>query len=55
MTKPVRYDGAITLRAAPEIIKQIHVIAKRRGTKPSEWIRNAVSLALQIERGDAED
>jgi hypothetical protein len=54
MTKPIKYDSAITIRANPDVIAAIHVAARKRDTKPSEWVRNAISLALQIERGDAE-
>jgi len=49
--KPIRYDTAITIRANPEVIETIHTLAKKRGTKPSEWIRNAISLAIDLETG----
>jgi predicted transcriptional regulator len=51
MTKPIRYNTAITIRANPEVIETIHKLAKARSTKPSEWIRNAISLAIELENG----
>ena len=50
-TRPIRYDSAITIRANPGVISEIAAAARRRDTRPSEWVRNAISLALQIERG----
>jgi hypothetical protein len=48
----IRYNAALVIRASPQTIEQIHAAARKRDTRPSEWIRNAVSLALQIENGD---
>jgi hypothetical protein len=51
----IRYSAALVIRASPAIIEQIHAAARKRNTRPSEWLRNAVALALAIERGDVED
>jgi hypothetical protein len=50
--KAVKYDSALCLRASPLVIALIKEAAHRRGTKPSEWIRNACHLALNVEGFD---
>jgi hypothetical protein len=52
-TKAIRYDSALTIRANPGVIAQIHAAALKRETKPSQWIRDSINLVLSIERGDA--
>jgi uncharacterized protein (DUF1778 family) len=39
------------IRIDPEIIELINAAAKRRRTRPSQWIRDAVNLALELEAG----
>jgi predicted DNA-binding protein len=51
MTKAIAYTKMIAIRAAPETIEQIHKLAKKRRIKSSEWVRNALELAIQIENG----
>jgi hypothetical protein len=52
-TEPVSYSaGYLSTRASSDMIAAVHAIAKQRGVKPSEWLRSAISLALQIERGE---
>jgi predicted transcriptional regulator len=53
MTTAIQYDGAITIRANSDVIAAIHAAARKRDTKPSQWIRDALNLVLSIERGDA--
>jgi len=55
MTTAIKYDSAITIRANPDVIRQIHAAARKRETKPSQWIRDSINLVLSIERGEAED
>jgi hypothetical protein len=49
-TRPIQYNSNINIRANPGVIAEIHAAARRRDTRPSEWVRNAISLALQLER-----
>lgn len=41
----------IGLRIDPEIIELIAAAAKRRRTKPAQWLRDAINLALDLENG----
>jgi hypothetical protein len=50
-TRPIRYNAALVIRANPGVIAQIHAAALRRDVKPSQWIRDSISLALQLENG----
>ncbi len=47
MAEPVRYSDTITLRCQPEVSALLHQAAHRRGSKPSEYVRQALRLALQ--------
>jgi hypothetical protein len=49
MTEPVRYSGSMTWRDEPAMIAAANRAAKARSTKPSEWVRQAVRTALQLE------
>jgi hypothetical protein len=49
MVEPVRYSGTITWRDQPSIAAAVDCAAKARGTKPSEWLRQAVRTALQLD------
>jgi hypothetical protein len=46
MSEPVRYSDTITARCQPEVTVLIDRAARRRLTKPSEWLRQAVVAAL---------
>jgi hypothetical protein len=54
MTDTIKYDGAIYIRANAGTIAEIKACARRRGTKTSTWVRDALTLVLQLERGAAE-
>jgi predicted transcriptional regulator len=54
MTTAIKYDGAITIRANADVIRGIHQAARKRDTKPSQWIRDALNLVLSIERGEVD-
>jgi uncharacterized protein (DUF1778 family) len=41
----------IGLRIDPETIGLINAAAKRRRTKPAQWMRDALNLALELENG----
>jgi uncharacterized protein (DUF1778 family) len=48
-TKPRR--AQVGLRLDPEIIELINAAAKRRRTRPAQWMRDALNLALELENG----
>lgn len=54
MTEPVRYSGSITWRDEPAIHAAVDRAAKARRTKPSEWLRQAIRTALQLDGIDPE-
>lgn len=49
MTEAVRYSGSITWRDEPAIHAAVDRAAKARRTKPSEWLRQAIRTALQLD------
>ena len=49
MAEPVRYSDNVTIRCQPEITRLIDRAARARGTKPSEYVRQALLAGL---RGD---
>jgi hypothetical protein len=55
MTKivPVQHNDVVTIRASAELLLTIRRLALARGTKPSEWIRNALTLVVDMETGSA--
>ena len=47
MTEPVRYSDSVTIRCQPEITALVDRAARAKGTKPSEWTRQALLAALR--------
>lgn len=47
MTEPVRFSGTISIRVQPEITALVDRAARARGSKPSEWTRQALLAALR--------
>lgn len=47
MTEPVRFSDSITIRVQPEITALVDRAARARGSKPSEWTRQALLAALR--------
>jgi hypothetical protein len=47
MAEAVRYSDSLTIRCQPGITELVERAALKRGTKPSEWHRQAVLSALQ--------
>ncbi len=43
------YTGAVTVRFQPEVVALADQAARRRGTKPSDYIRQAVLAALRAD------
>jgi hypothetical protein len=51
MTDAIKYDASIYIRAPAGVVAEIKAAARRRDTKPSQFVRDALSLALSIESG----
>jgi uncharacterized protein (DUF1778 family) len=49
MMNPKR--SQIGLRVDAEIIELINAAAKRRRTKPAQWLRDAINFVLDVENG----
>lgn len=47
MSDPVRFSDSITIRCQPEITALVDRAARARGSKPSEWTRQALLTALR--------
>src|SRR3954468_10694196 len=47
MHEPVRFSDSITIRCQPEITALVDRAARAKGSKPSEWARQALSEALR--------
>jgi hypothetical protein len=47
MNEPVRFSDSITIRCQPEITALVDRAARAKGSKPSEWARQALSEALR--------
>ena len=47
MTEPVRFSDNITIRVQPEITALVDRAARAKGSKPSEWTRQALLEALR--------
>lgn len=45
--EPVRFSDSITIRCQPEITALVDRAARAKGSKPSEWARQALSEALR--------
>ena len=52
MGEAVRYSGTITTRCQPEVAALIDEAARRRCSKPAEYVRQAVLAALQADGFD---
>jgi hypothetical protein len=52
MNEPVRFSDSITIRCQPEIAALVDRAARAKGSKPSEWARQALLAGL---RGDGFD
>ena len=47
MTEPIRFSDSITIRCQPEITALVDRAARAKGSKPSEWARQALAEALR--------
>jgi predicted transcriptional regulator len=47
MTEPVRFSDSITIRVQPEITALVDRAARAKGSKPSEWTRQALMEGLR--------
>jgi predicted transcriptional regulator len=47
MTEPVRFSDSITIRVQPEITALVDRAARAKGSKPSEWARQALLEGLR--------
>ena len=47
MTEAVRFSDSITIRVQPEITALVDRAARARGSKPSEWTRQALLAGLR--------
>ncbi|MBR1145083.1 hypothetical protein [Bradyrhizobium sp. AUGA SZCCT0431] len=52
MTEPVRYSGTKAWRDQPEVWELVDRAAVAKGTKPSEWLRQAVRTVLRADGFD---
>lgn len=52
MAEAVRYSDSLTIRCQPGITELVERAARKRGTKPSEWHRQAVLKALHLDGFD---
>lgn len=47
MSEPVRFTDSMTIRCQPEIPALVDRAARAKGSKPSEWTRQAILEALR--------
>jgi hypothetical protein len=47
MSEPVRFSDHITIRVQPEVAALVDRAARAKGTKPSEWARQALIETLR--------
>lgn len=52
MTEPVRFSDSITVRLPPEITALVDRAARCKGSKPSEWTRQALLAGLRADGFD---
>lgn len=52
MSDPVRYSDTLTLREEPEVLVMIRMAARKRGQKPSEWVRQCHRMGLRLDGFD---
>jgi hypothetical protein len=49
MPEPVRFSDNITIRVQPEIAALVDRAARTKGSKPSEWTRQALMAGLRAD------
>jgi hypothetical protein len=49
MAEPVHFSSTLTTRCQPEIAESVGQAASRRGSKPSEYVRQTVLAALRAD------
>jgi hypothetical protein len=47
-TKPVRYTSLFALKMDPAVLDLVHEASREAGIKPSQFVRSAIALALQM-------
>jgi len=52
MSEPIRFSDHIAIRVQPEVTKAVDRAARARGTKPSEWARQAIIAGLRADGFD---
>ena len=52
MSEPVRFSDSITIRCQPEITALVDRAARAKGSKPSEWARQALLAGLRSDGFD---
>lgn len=52
MADPVRYSETVKFRCQPEVSALVDQAARARGTKPAEYIRQAVLTGLRLDGFD---
>jgi hypothetical protein len=52
MTEPIRFSDSITIRCQPEITALVDRAARAKGSKPSEWARQALLAGLRSDGFD---
>jgi hypothetical protein len=52
VTEAVRYSDSVTVRCQPEITALVDRAAKARGTRPAEYIRQALLTGLRLDGFD---
>lgn len=49
MGDPVRYSDVLKVRCAPEVTALVDQAARSRGTKPAEYVRQAILTGLRLD------
>ena len=52
MTEPVRYSDSVTIRCQPEITLLVDRAARAKGSKPAEYVRQALLAGLRADGFD---
>ena len=52
MTEAVRYSDSVTIRCQPEITALVDRAARAKGSKPAEYLRQAVLAGLRADGFD---
>jgi hypothetical protein len=53
MTEPIRFSDSITIRCQPEITGLVDRAARAKGSKPAEYVRQALLAGLRADGFDA--